>query len=170
MTGRPDASEATPQLFTYIDLVPDDDVLPVLDRQLEECLAFFATIDEDRSRHRYASDKWSIRQVLNHVTDTERIFTHRAFWFGRGYDAPLPGFEQEIAAAGAEADRLPWAAHVEEFRRQRLATLAFFRNLPDAAWRRGGVASDHHVTVRALAFATAGHLTHHLRILRERYL
>lgn len=170
MTGRPDATEAAAQLFTYIDLVPGDDALPVLDRQLEECLAFYATIDEDRSRHRYAPEKWSIRQVLNHVTDTERIFTHRAFWFGRGYEAPLPDFEQEIAAVGAEADRLPWATHVEEFRRVRLATLALFRNLPEAAWVRGGIAGGHHVTVRALAFATAGHLTHHLSILRERYL
>ncbi len=169
MPGRPGTTEATPQLFTYIDLVPGDDALPVLDRQLEECLAYFATIDEDRSRHRYAPDKWSIRQVLNHVTDIERVFTHRAFWFARGFDAPLPGFEQDIAADGADADRLPWATHVAEFRCVRLATLALFRNMPEAAWTRAGIASDHPVTVRALAFATAGHLTHHRNVLRERY-
>jgi len=108
--------------------------------------------------------------VLNHVTDTERSFAFRALWFARGFDTPLPSYDQHIAAAGAEADRISWAAHIEEFRRVRLATISLFRNMPPDAWARSGIASDNRFTVRALAFITAGHVTHHLKILRERYL
>jgi uncharacterized damage-inducible protein DinB len=130
----------------------------------------FRAISEEKSLYRYAPEKWSIRQTLNHVTDTERAFAFRALWFARGFDAPLPSYEQDIAAAGAEADRIPWAAHIEEFGHVRQATIALFRNMPADAWMRSGIASDNRFTVRAMAFLVAGHTTHHLKILRERYL
>ena len=170
MTGRPDTSEAAPYYFTYIDQVAGDDPEAVLASQLEESVALFSGITEEKSLHRYAPEKWSIRQLLNHLTDTERAFAFRALWFARGFDAPLPSYDQNIAAAGAEADRFTWAAHVEEFRRVRLATMALFANLPPGAWLRTGVASDNTFTVRAMAFIAAGHFAHHARILRERYL
>jgi hypothetical protein len=170
MNARPAAADAAPYYFTYIDLVPGDDCLTVMTAQLDEALAFFDSISEEKSLHRYAPEKWSIRQVLNHVTDTERSFVFRALWFARGFDTPLPSYEQEIAAAGAEADRLPWARHVEEFRHVRQASIDLFRNLPEQAWERRGVASGKPFTVRALGFMVPGHLTHHTRILRERYL
>jgi hypothetical protein len=169
MRGRPQASEAASYYFAYIDRVTGDDVLPVLARQLDETLAWCAAVTDERSRFRYAPDKWSIRQVLNHISDTERVFAFRALWFARGFSIPLPSFDQTVAAAGAGADSVPWAAHVEDFRRVRLATLSLFQHLPSDAWARGGVASDHHVTVRALAYVIAGHLAHHMAVLSERY-
>lgn len=170
MRGRPDRTEAAPYYFAYIDQVEGDDPVPAIESQLDECLALFRKISEEKSLERYAPDKWSIRQVLNHVTDTERSFAFRALWFARGFQTPLPGYDQNIAAAGAEADRIAWAAHVEEFRRVRLATISLFENLPEEAWLRRGIASDNPFTVRALAFLVAGHVTHHLKIVRERYL
>jgi hypothetical protein len=170
MIGRPQRSEAAPYYFTYIDQVTGDDAVAVVEKQLEGSLAFFSGITEEKSLFRYAKEKWSIRQVLNHITDTERAFAFRALWFARGFDTPLPGYDQGVAASGAEADKLAWAAHVEEFRRVRLATIALFANMPSGAWMRTGIASDNSFTVRALAFVIAGHLAHHLTVLRERYL
>jgi uncharacterized damage-inducible protein DinB len=170
MRGRPQSEEAAPFYFTYIDQVAGDDVSAVMERQLEESQALFSAISEERSLYRYAPEKWSIRQVLNHITDTERSIAFRAFWFGRGFPSPLPDFDQNVAAAGAEADRIAWAAHVEEFQRVRLASISLFANLPPEAWQRSGIASDKRFTVRALAYILAGHLTHHLAILRKQYL
>lgn len=170
VVGRPESGEAAPYYFTYIDQVEGDDVLRVLERQLEELPAFFATISEERSLHRYTPEKWSIRQVLGHVSDVERILTFRALWFARGFDTTLPSYDQNAGVSGAEADRVGWDAHIEEFQRVRLATLSLFKNLPADAWMRSGIASDMLFTVRALAFLTAGHTTHHVRVLRERYL
>jgi uncharacterized damage-inducible protein DinB len=137
---------------------------------LDEVLAVSRTISEDKSRQRYAPEKWSIRQVLNHVSDTERAFAFRALWFARGFSSPLPDYDQEIAAAGADADRISWADHVEEFRRVRLATISLLKNVPEEAWMRTGIASNNRFTVRAMAFIAAGHVEHHLKVLRERYL
>jgi len=170
MIGRPETSEAGQYYFTYINQVNADDPLRVIENQLNEALSFFGGISEEKSLYRYAPDKWSIRQSLNHVTDTERVFAVRALWFARGLESPLPSYDQNIAAAGAAADTVPWAAHVEEFGHVRRATIALFRNLPSDAWMRSGIASDNKFTVRAMAFITAGHLAHHLKILRERYL
>jgi DinB superfamily len=167
--GRPEPSEAAADYFNYIDRVPGDDVVGFLEAQLPASLALLASFSEERSRHRYAPDKWSARQVLSHVNDGERVFLFRAFWFARGFDSPLPSFDQDLAAGVAGADEVPWASHVEEFRGIRLATLAFFRNLPPEAWMRRGVASDNPFTVRALAYIVAGHVEHHAAMLRERY-
>ncbi|MGH9382011.1 MAG: DinB family protein [Thermoanaerobaculia bacterium] len=170
ITTVPDRSEAAPYYFTYIDQVPEGDINEVLRGQLPETLSFLRGISEERSLHRYAPDKWSIRQVLNHVSDSERLFISRAFWFARGFEASLPSFDQDIAAVAAAADQRPWSSHIDEFRAVREATSTFFHSLPDDAWSRRGIASDKPFTVRALAFIVAGHLEHHLRILRERYL
>lgn len=170
MIGRPQESEAAPYYFTYINQVRGDDPVHVMEGQLEESVAFFSGISEEKSLYRYAPEKWSIRQTLSHVNDCERLFAFRAFWFARGFDIPLPSFDQNVAATGAVADRVPWATHIEEFRRVRLATISLFGSMPPAAWARRGIASDNPFTVRALAFIAAGHLTHHITILRERYL
>jgi hypothetical protein len=169
MIGRPESAEAAPYYFSYIDQVVGEHIGMTLERQLEESLVLFSGISEERSLYRYAPEKWSFRQVLNHVTDTERAFAFRALWFARGFEAPLPGYDQNVAASGAEADRLPWAAHVEEFWCVRLSTISMFGNMPSEAWARGGIASDNPFTVRALAYIIAGHLTHHVKLLRERY-
>jgi|SRR6185436_17383275 len=170
MRGFPQPDEAAPYYFTYIDRVQSDDVLGVLASQLDETLALLQGIGEEKSLHRYAPDKWSWREVVNHLNDTERMFVFRALWFARGFDIPLPSFDEKVCAAAAPADEISWARHVEEFRVIRLSTLAFFRNLPAAAWMRSGIASDKPFTVRALAYIAAGHVAHHVGILRERYL
>ena len=170
MTERPGPSEAAPYYFRYIDRVASGDIVDVLETQLEEMSALLLGISEETSLQRYAPEKWSIRQVVNHVNDTERVFVSRAFWFARGFDTPLPSYDQEVSAVAARADEFPWASHVEEFRGVRLATLAFFRNLPAEAWRRSGVASGNPFSVRALAYITAGHASHHTAIIRDRYL
>ncbi|HUA63001.1 MAG TPA: DinB family protein [Verrucomicrobiae bacterium] len=170
MDGAPDKSEAASYYFTYIEQVKHPDIQAVLSQQIGEAEAMFSPIPEEKSLFRYAPEKWSIRQVLNHITDAERVFAFRAYWFARAFDAPLPGMDQNIAAAGAEADQISWAAHIEEFRRVRLSTLSLFANLPSDAWLRSGIASDNRFTVRALAWIVAGHFAHHTRIVHERYL
>jgi uncharacterized damage-inducible protein DinB len=170
MIGRPETTEAAPYYFTYINQVTGDDPLTTIEKQAKDSLGFFRNISEEKSLYRYAPDKWSIREVLNHVTDTERAFAFRSLWFARGFNIPLPSYDQNIASAGAEADKVSWAAHIEECERVRLATISLFKNMPPEAWNRSGIASDNRFTVRALAFIIAGHVTHHIRIVRERYL
>ncbi|HTE87325.1 MAG TPA: DinB family protein [Terriglobales bacterium] len=170
MIARPQDTEVAPYYFTYINQVTGDDPIAAIENQLAESQALFAKVSEEKSLHCYAPDKWSIRQVLNHVTDTERAFAFRALWFARGFDAPLPSYDQNIAATGADADRISWAAHVEEFRVVRLSTISLFKNMPSQAWTRSGIASGNPFTVRALAYIIPGHLAHHITLLRERYL
>lgn len=170
MTGRPEADEAAPYYFNYINLVQDDDIVSALENQFNETVPFLAAISEEKSLHRYAPDKWSIRQLLNHVNDTERVFLYRALWFARGFSEPLPGYDQNTAVNGARADDFPWADHVEDFRRVRQATMTFFRTLPEDAWLHSGIASDNLFTVRAVAYIIAGHVAHHTGLVRQRYL
>ena len=167
--GRPERSEAASYYFEYIDRVTGDDVMAEMEAQLDRTLVFLEGISEKRSGFRYAPDKWSIRQVLSHINDTERVFAFRAFWFAREFDSPLPSFDEKACANVAQADQIPWATHIEEFRAIRPATLSLFRNLPSQAWMRSGVASGNPFTVRAIAFIVVGHVAHHLAVLRERY-
>jgi hypothetical protein len=170
MIGRPSSSEAAPYYFNYINRVTGDDILNALQSQMDETLPFLRSISEEKSLYRYALEKWSIRQMWGHVNDAERLFLFRAVWFARGHESALPSFEQDIAVTSAKSDDVPWSRHVEEFREIRLATVSFFRNLPEEAWGRSGVASGNPVTVRACAYIVAGHVTHHAAVLREKYL
>jgi hypothetical protein len=169
MKERPEQHEASPYYFRYINRISSDDIVNVLETQAGETLSFLQSISEEKSLHRYAPGKWSIRQLWSHVNDTERLFVFRALWFARGLESPLPSFDQEVAVKHARADDSPWAGHVEEFRGIRAATLCFFRHLPEDAWMRSGIASDNHFTVRAFAYLAAGHVDHHATMLRERY-
>jgi len=168
--SRPDRGEAAEYYFTYIDKVPDGDIVAILEAQLPETLAVLRDITEEQSRHHYAPGKWTIRQMMGHVSDTERLFVFRAMWFARGLEPALPSFDQEVAVPASGADERSWRSHVDEFDAIRASTLAFFQHLPDDAWMRRGTASGNPFTVRALAFITAGHVAHHMGILRERYL
>ena len=170
MIGVPERTEAAPYYFTYIDRISSGDVVEELANQRREALEFFSGIFEEKSLHRYAPGKWSIRQVLNHVNDTERVFLFRAFWFARGFDSPLPSYDEKVAAGMARADEISWSKNVEEFDGIRRTTVDFFRNLPADAWMRNGTASDNSFTVRALAYIIVGHAAHHMAILREKYL
>ena len=168
-TTRPDRSEAADYYFRYIDLVPDGDICTTLEAQLPETMALLENVTPDRVDYRYAAGKWTVREVLGHLNDTERLFAFRAFWFARGFDSPLPSFDQGVAFTHGHASERSWSSHLAEFRSLRTSTVLFFRNLPPEAWLRRGIASDNPFTVRALAYLGAGHVTHHLRILRERY-
>jgi uncharacterized damage-inducible protein DinB len=170
MIGRPEISKTAPQYFAYINQAVGENPIAALNGQLEEAMALFSGISEETSLSRYTQAKWSIRQTLNHITDTERVFAFRALWLARGLEAPLPGYDQDVAVSNAGADGIPWSAHVEEFRRVRLSTLSLFSNMPPEAWMRGGIADGNSFTVRALAYIIAGHTVHHLALLRERYL
>lgn len=170
VTAAPDRTEAAEYYFRYIDLVPAGDICDQLVAQGKETLALLRGIDAERSLFRYAPDKWSIREVVNHLNDTERLFVFRAFWFARGFDSPLPSFDQQVAAASAAADERTWISLVEEFAAVRAASVTFFQTLREEAWTRRGIASGNPFSVRALAFLSAGHVTHHIAILRERYL
>jgi len=167
---RPDRTEAADYYFRYIDQVPGTDIRGVLDTQRGETITLLRGIPEEKSLHRYAPEKWSIREVMGHVNDTERLFAFRALWFARNCEGALPSFDQDPAVAAAASDRVSWKGLVEEFAAVRAATITLFENLPVDAWSRRGVASGYEFSVRALAFISAGHVAHHLRILRERYL
>lgn len=170
MTHHPQANEAADYYFGYINLARSENIVSFLDDQMGETMSFLEGISEEKSLHRYAPDKWSIREVLNHVNDGERIFLGRALWFGRGFTDPLPSFDQEIGVAGSSANDTPWGQLVDEFRTIRLGTLSFFRNLPAEAWSRTGVASGNPFTVNALAYIIGGHVAHHVNVVKERYL
>jgi hypothetical protein len=165
-----DRTEAAEYYFTYINQVPAGEISEILQRQELETGQLLGSIAEERSLHRYEPGKWTIREVVSHVNDTERLFVFRALWFARGFDSPLPSFDQDVAIRTAGADERTLSSHVEEFRAVRAATLAFFRHLPADAWTRRGIASGNPFSVRALAYITAGHVAHHNRILRERYI
>ena len=170
MTQRPNAAEAPSDYGPYFDRVPDGDIVRTLETQLDDLLGLVRPVSEEESLYRYAPGKWSLRQLLCHVSDDERIAAFRALWFARGVDAPLPGFDSELVAGAAGADGIPWARHVEELQTVRLATLSLFRNLPAEAWAKKGIANDNPFTVRALAWFIAGHADHHAAVIRERYL
>ena len=166
---RPQKSEAAEYYFAYIDLITSDEIIPAIKSQMTETLELLQGISEEQSLQTYAPGKWTIREVLNHVNDGERLFLGRALWFARGFQDPLPSFEQDVAVQAAQANETSWAALVEEFRNVRMGTISFFKNLPAEAWSRTGVASDNPFTVRALAYIIAGHVAHHTKVLHEKY-
>jgi hypothetical protein len=167
---RPAVNEAAEYFFTYINQVPDGDVREILQTQLKEIGTLLNEVSEEQSLRRYASDKWTIKEVVNHISDTERVFAFRMFWFGRNLPDPLSNFDHTIAASGAASNEQTLTQHLDEFRAVRGATLALLSGLTTEAWMRRGIASGNSFTVRALAYITAGHAAHHLRLLKERYL
>ena len=170
MRTAPDRSEAAEYFFTYIDKVEAGDIITTLERQLASTFDLLESVGEPRSLHRYQPGKWSIREVVGHINDAERLFAFRAMWFARALDTPLPSWDQDLAMASAGSDARPLAGHVEEFAIVRSATLALFRHLPPEAWTRRGTAGGNPFSVNALAYICAGHVEHHVRILKERYL
>ncbi len=168
--GRPQDSEIAPHAKAYVDLVPGDDVLAILSEQIERTLALLSGIGDERaSGFRYAPGKWTAKDIAGHLSDTERIFAYRALRIGRQDTTPLPKFEQNDYVEKAGSNERQLQDLVEELRLVRQASLALFRGLPEAAWMRCGRVSEWDLTVRGIAFTTAGHELHHYRILQERY-
>lgn len=168
--SRPEPNEYHEFYETYVSKVARDGALERLETQIDETLSLLSGLDDERARHRYAPDKWSVKELLGHLIDTERVFAYRAMCIARGERASLPGMEQDDYVAGAGFDDRPLASLLEEYEHQRRSTLALFASLDEGALARVGVANDSKISVRALAFIIAGHEAHHLGVLRERYL
>jgi len=166
----PDSSEHAPYFGKYVALAAGGNILATLERHLGDMQSLLTSIGEERGGHRYAPDKWNIREVVGHVNDTERVFAYRALRIARGDQAPLEGFDQDRYVLAGPFGRVSLADLGREFTAVRQATLALFRPLDAAAWMRRGLANQNEVSVRALAFMIAGHQRHHCNILVERYL
>jgi hypothetical protein len=169
-SGRPEENEFAPAYKGYISQVLEDDAIVALEAELNESLAFFRAIDEQASKTAYAEGKWTIRQVLGHIVDTERVMSYRALRFARNDKTELPGFEQDDFMRGASFNEVSMGDMLREFEYLRRANILMFRNLSAEAWERRGVASGREITVRALAYIVVGHEKHHRKVVRERYL
>jgi DinB superfamily len=167
-SGRPAEGEYAPFYARYVALVPEDDAVPVLEQQVDVFRAL-ASVSRDRETFSYAPGKWSVRQVIGHIADGERVFGHRAFCISRGERAPLPSFDENEYVARSVYAEVALVELVDELVATRQANLAVLRRVSAEDWTRVGVASGQPVTVRALAYVMAGHPRHHLTILRERY-
>jgi uncharacterized damage-inducible protein DinB len=159
-----------PYFGTYIDKVPDGDVIAVLESGIGTTRKLLGSVSEERAGYRYAEGKWTLKEVLGHMSDTERIFTYRLLTFARGDAGPLPGYDENSFTPAQESDRVPFAWLLDEFVTVRAATLALLKVIPPAAWERRGIASNNPLSARAAAWIIAGHEIHHRRVLEERYL
>ena len=166
----PAASEHDPYYSRYIERVEGNQVSLILRQQRAEILEILNGLSEEQAGFRYAPEKWSIKEVIGHLIDTERVFVYRALCCARGEKQPQPGFEQDDYVAEGRFDQRSVASLVAEYESVRGATLAFFEGLDPADFECTGVANDATISVRALVFILAGHESHHLSILRERYL
>lgn len=167
---RPETSEYAPYYDRYISLVPEQDILSLLSAQFKETNAAISTLTEEQSEFRYAPGKWSVREMLGHMIDTERIMAYRALRFARNDKTPIEGFEQDDYVRHGPFHQCRLPDLLEEFGYVRNATVCMFRSLTEEAWLRRGVASNNEMSVRALAYVIAGHERHHMRVLREKYL
>lgn len=167
---RPAADEFDEYFSRYIDLVPEGDLLDLLSRQIEETLSLIEPLGDAGALKRYAPEKWSVKEMLGHLIDSERAFATRAMWFARGLTGPLAGFDQEAFVAGANFDQRSLDSLADEWRWLRKANVAMLRGLEPKALSRRGIANDCEFSVRAIAWIAAGHELHHRRVLQEKYL
>jgi hypothetical protein len=167
--ARPADSEYNTYYQPYVSEVPDGDLLTTLESQRDSTAAILAGITDANAGFRYAEGKWSIREVVGHVADAERVFAYRALRFARADATPLPGFDENAWMPSAGFDARPLGDVAAELRTVRESTLSLFRSFTPEAWLRTGSASGHPITARALAWIIAGHERHHLRVLTERY-
>lgn len=167
---RPQAGENASYYDRYISLVSGNDILGALDEQRRHTLLLLSGRTEADGDLRYAPEKWSVKEVLGHVNDTERVMSYRALRISRGDQTPIEGFEQDDYVRNGPAGRSSLSDLIEDYIAVRRATLSLFRNLDETAWTRRGVAAGNEVTLRALAYIIAGHELHHRKILEEKYL
>lgn len=167
---RPVPGDCDPYYFTYINKVPDGDVAARLKSQIQDSLDLLEPLDETQAAHRYEPGKWSVKDVVGHLVDTERVFAARALHFARRDPSPLPGMEQNDYAREAEADSRTLKSLISEWEAVRLSTVALFQGMPVEFWPRRGKASGKEFTAGSLAWIIAGHELHHREVLKERYL
>ena len=167
--ARPAADESAPFYHGYIAKVPGEQIGEYLEAQTREVERLLGPLDDAAARFRYAPEKWSVKEILGHVCDAERIFSYRLLRIARADATPLPGFDENAYVPPAQFDARPLPELVREFQAVRASTITLSEGLPAAAWERRGQASGKAISARALIYITVGHLTHHLGVLRERY-
>jgi hypothetical protein len=167
---RPARSEYDPYYEGYVSLVPEADIIPALENQIDEISELFEKVPEERGTFAYEDGKWTIKELLSHLIDGERMFAYRVFRIARGDKTPIEGFEQDGYIENSHANGRPIAELMEEFTLLREANLILFENLEDEDWVRTGTANNVEISVRSLAWIMVGHVRHHMSILRSRYL
>jgi hypothetical protein len=170
MLQRPLASEYPEYYKPYVDLVPEGELLTLLKENLVKTIELFESLSEASGHFRYAEDKWSIKEVLGHMADTERIMSYRLLRVGRGDQTALAGFNENEYVEGSQINKLPIKRILEDFIAIRKATLTLFQNMPEEAWANIGFANNTDVTARAIGYIIAGHALHHFKIINDRYL
>ncbi len=166
---RPASDESAPFNHGYISEVPGEQIGKYLAEQLSDLGRLMSPLDDTRARARYAAGKWSVKEVLGHVIDAERIFGYRLMRIARGDTTPLPGFDEKAYVPAGDFDARPLASLVAEFRALRISTIALMDGLPPEGWARRGQASGASITTGALGYIIVGHVAHHIGVLRERY-
>lgn len=167
--GRPQPSEYAPYYDTYISKVEGDDPVYALEAQTARTQRVFEAIPAAKADHRYAAGKWTVRDVIGHIADAERVFAFRALWFARADANPLPGFDENAWVPAAQLERVSLADVITAWRTQREATIAMLKTFAPDTWQRTGTANGKVISVRALAYTMVGHEVHHLGVLAERY-
>jgi hypothetical protein len=168
--NRPLPAEYAPDFKDYVDQVSESEIMQVLRSELDDLDVLLGRVPAEKETYAYADGKWTIREIVGHLIDGERVFGYRALCIGRGEKQNLPGFDQNDYMATAPFNAIELEDLLSEMRLVRLSNLAMFRSLDEDAWMRVGTANGNEVTVRAIAFIMAGHLRHHMNVLRERYL
>jgi uncharacterized damage-inducible protein DinB len=168
--ARPDPGEYNTYYDRYIALVPAGDIIALLSVQVDDTIALLRDLSEEQALHAYAPGKWTIKEVVGHVMDAERVFMHRALRFARADTTPLESFDENAYTPAGKFNARPLASLISELTAVRRATVALLAGLPPEGWTRSGVASRFPVSVRGLAWITAGHELHHRTILAQRYL
>ncbi|MGH9935960.1 MAG: DinB family protein [Blastocatellia bacterium] len=167
---KPDSTEYAPYFEKYVSLVPEGEIVVTLGKQIENTLSLLGGLSETQGDLRYAPGKWSVKEVIGHLIDTERIFAYRAMRFARNDATPLPGFDENGYVANAGFGSRSLADLAEEFEHVRKSNIHLFKHLDGDSCLRRGAANDHEISARALAYIIAGHELHHVGILRSRYL
>jgi uncharacterized damage-inducible protein DinB len=170
MNLRPEENEYAPYYSSYINLIPAGNIVDILKEQLEKTVTTLNILREEQSLFRYSSDKWSIKEVLGHIADTERIMSYRLLCIARGESTALPGFNENLYVSSARFDQIPLRDLIDNFIAVRQSTLQLIKGLDELAWSRRGIANGVEVTVRAIAYIIAGHELHHRNIIQERYI
>jgi hypothetical protein len=169
MARRPATSEYPPFFDTYVRLVEEADLGELMARQIDETMTYYRGLTEAQTIHRYAPDKWSVKQVLGHLADTERVMQYRALGVARGDQSSFPSFEQDDYVATANADARAWASLLDDLKAVRQSSVQLFRALDDGALDRVGKVNQKPISARALGYIIVGHERHHLAILKDRY-
>lgn len=167
---RPQPGDAAPYFQKYIDLVPGGDIVQLLQEAKMDMIALLQALPPEKWDFRYAEGKWSVREMILHMIDTERIFTYRALRIARNDQTPLPGFEQDDYIPFSNATNRSWNSLISEYVAVREATIQLFKNFTPEMWQHTGTASNNTISVLALAYVTCGHERHHLNVLNDKYL